>query len=108
MAEEGEFRKKTFVLENIRAAPAGVIETLSTTFSILIANRVFQAGDMAKASLVALPSLGLLLSLFIVQAVRRSGLSANFMLALIFAISEWDSRSVPLPAIDSTSTCSGW
>lgn len=87
MAEEGEFRKKTFVLENIRAAPAGVIETLSTTFSILIANRVFQAGDMAKASLVALPSLGLLLSLFIVQAVRRSGLSANFMLALIFAIS---------------------
>ena len=85
---EGELlRRKTFLCENFRAVPAGIIETLSTTFSILIANRVFQAGDMAKATLVALPSLGLLLSLFIVQAVRRSGLSANSMLASIFALS---------------------
>jgi hypothetical protein len=83
----GGYRKKTFQLENLRAFPAGVVETLSTTFSILIANRVFDAGVIAKASLVALPSLGLLLSLFVVQAVRRSGLSANVMLALIFAAS---------------------
>ncbi|MDB4782797.1 hypothetical protein OAG17_01980, partial [Akkermansiaceae bacterium] len=64
-----------------------MVETLSTTFSILIANRVFEAGGIAKASLVALPSLGLLLSLFVVQGVRRTGLSANLMLAVIFGIS---------------------
>lgn len=86
MPEEG-LRRKTFHLENLRAFPAGVVETLSTTFSILIANRVFEAGGIAKATLVALPSLGLLLSLFVVQAVRRSGLSANTMLAVIFALS---------------------
>lgn len=84
---DGGYRKKTFHLENLRAFPAGVVETLGTTFSILIANRVFEAGGLAKASLVALPSLGLLLSLFVVQAVRRSGLSANTMLALIFGAS---------------------
>ena len=83
---EDTYRPKTFRLENIRAFPAGVVETLGTTFSILIANRVFEAGAFAKASLVALPSLGLLLSLFVVQGVRRSGLSANYMLALIFVV----------------------
>ena len=82
-----DLRRKTFHLENLRAFPAGVVETLRTTFSILIANRVFEASGLAKATLVALPSLGLLLSLFVVQAVRRSGLSANSMLALIFALS---------------------
>lgn len=84
---EEDIRRKTFHLENLRAFPAGVVETLSTTFSILIANRVFEAGGIAKATLVALPSLGLLLSLFVVQAVRRSGLSANSMLAAIFGLS---------------------
>ena len=85
--ENQEFHRKTFALDTIRAVPAGVVETLGTTFTILLANRVFQAGDMAKASLVAMPSLGLLLSLFVVQGVRRSGMSVNVMLALIFAVS---------------------
>lgn len=81
-----DYRARTFHLENLRSFPAGVLETLTTTFSILIADRVFNAGGLAKASLVALPSLGLLLSLFVVQAVRRSGLSANIMLAFIFGL----------------------
>ena len=81
--ENQEFHRKTFALDTIRAVPAGVVETLGTTFTILLANRVFQAGDMAKASLVAMPSLGLLLSLFVVQGVRRSGMSVNAMLALM-------------------------
>lgn len=81
-----EYRPRTFQLENLRAFPAGVLETLATTFSVLIADRVFHAGGFAKASLVALPSLGLLLSLFVVQGVRRSGLSANLILAIIFGL----------------------
>lgn len=84
---ESDYQRRTFHLENIRAIPAGVIETFGTTFSILIANRVFQAQDLTKAILVALPSLGLLLSLFVVQAVRRNGFSVNIVLALIFTVS---------------------
>lgn len=85
-SEEGD-HWRTFRWESVRAFPAGVLETLGTTFSILIAERVFGVGGWAKASLVALPSLGLLLSLFVVQAVRRSGFSTNSILAVIFGIS---------------------
>ncbi|MDB4618141.1 MFS transporter [Akkermansiaceae bacterium] len=78
--------RRTFRLDTFRAVPAGVIETVSTTFSILLADRVFDAGIWAKASLVAIPSLGLFLSLFVVQGVRRSGLSINAALAWIFVM----------------------
>ena len=84
---DGGYRKKTCQLESLRALPAGVVETFGTTFSILLANRVFEAGPLAKATLVSLPALGLLLSLFVVQAVRRSGLSVNTMLSLVFCAS---------------------
>lgn len=78
--------QRTFRLDTFRAIPAGVIETVGTTFSILLADRVFGAGIWAKASLVAIPSLGLFLSLFVVQGVRRSGLSINAALAIIFTM----------------------
>jgi len=80
-------QRRTFTWDTVRAIPSGVTETVGTTFSILLADRVFNAGPEAKASLVAIPSLGLLLSLFVVQFVRRSGVSANAMLATIFAMS---------------------
>ncbi len=67
--------------------PSGVTETIATTFSILLAERIFHAGPEAKASLVAIPSFGLLLSLFVVQFVRRSGVSANRVLAVLFTMS---------------------
>ena len=47
------------------------------TFAVLIAVRVFEAPDGVKACLVAAPSMGLLLSLFAVQIVRRIGWSVN-------------------------------
>lgn len=83
---ETGFVRRTFRLDSARAIPAGVVETVGLTFSILLADRVFDAGIWAKASLVAIPSLGLLLSLFVVQGVRRSGLSVNAALALIFGM----------------------
>ncbi|MDB4354238.1 hypothetical protein N9Z02_02930, partial [Akkermansiaceae bacterium] len=83
MPENG-FRRRTFVIDNFRAIPAGTLETVGTTFSILLADRVFGAGIWSKASLVALPSMGLLLSLFVVQWVRRSGISVNVALGWIF------------------------
>ena len=84
---EAATTRRTFRFDTFRALPAGVIETVGTTFSILLADRVFGAGIWAKASLVAIPSLGLFLSLFVVQGVRRSGLSINAALAIIFTMS---------------------
>ncbi|MEJ6730066.1 MAG: MFS transporter [Akkermansiaceae bacterium] len=80
------FRRRTFVIDNFRSIPAGTIETVSTTFSILLADRVFGAGIWSKAALVAIPSMGLLLSLFVVQAVRRSGVSVNAALLATFTL----------------------
>ncbi len=80
-------QQRTFTWDTLRSVPAGAVETVGTTFAILIADRVFDAGPNAKASLVAIPSLGLLLSLFVVQFVRRSGISANAMLAWVFGVS---------------------
>lgn len=85
MPENG-FRRRTFVIDNFRSVPAGTIETVGTTFSILLADRVFGAGIWSKAALVAIPSMGLLLSLFVVQAVRRSGISVNSALVATFSL----------------------
>ncbi len=85
--EEVTFRKKTFVLDNVRAVPDGVVETVATTFSILLAVRVFDAGWTWKALLVALPSVGLLLSLFAVQLIRRGSTSVNRVCALVWLVS---------------------
>jgi hypothetical protein len=79
--------RRTFLFDTLKAIPGGCVETLGLTFSILIAVRVFEAGQWAKASLVAAPSFGLLLSLFVVQFVRRSGISVNVGVALIWAVS---------------------
>ncbi len=87
MVRVSDVQKRTFVWDTARAIPTGVTETVGTTFAILLADRIFDAGPQAKASLVAIPSVGLLLSLFIVQFVRRSGVSANTVLAFIFGLS---------------------
>ena len=73
--------------ELLRAMPAGAVETVSTTFAVLLADRVFGVGDWGKATLVAVAPLGLLLSLFLVQFVRRSALAVNKVLAAAFTVS---------------------
>ena len=79
------FRRRTFVVDSVRAVPAGVIETVSTTFSILLADRVFGAGIWSKASLVAIPSMGLLLTISI-------ALSLTAILLLLPALMAWAYR----------------
>jgi MFS family permease len=54
-----------------RAVPAGVLETLGTTFGMLIAVRVFAMGDTAKSFFLASTSGGLMASLFVVPLLRR-------------------------------------
>ena len=57
------------------------------TFVVLIAVRVFHAEAWQKATLVAASSFGLLLSLFPVQLVRRTGISVNVGTAVLWCVS---------------------
>ncbi|NNM31398.1 MAG: hypothetical protein HKO57_17935, partial [Akkermansiaceae bacterium] len=78
--------RRTYLLDSLRALPSGCVEVMGMTFVVLIAVRVFEASQWVKAGLVAAPSLGLLLSLFGVQYVRRSGWSVNVATALLWFV----------------------
>jgi hypothetical protein len=84
---ESEWNRRTFWLEMLRSIPAGVIETVGTTFAVFLAVSIFQASQTEKAVLVASASIGLLLSLFMVQVVRRLGCSINTAISVIAGFS---------------------
>lgn len=63
----------TYRYERLRALTAGVLETASTTFLLLIAVRHFEAGATAKALIATGGSGGLLLSPLIVSWVTSLG-----------------------------------
>ncbi len=65
--------KQTLKWDLIRSIPQGVLESIVTTFGVLVMVRVFEGDQYSKAAIVASWPLGLLLSLFFVQGVRRSG-----------------------------------
>lgn len=85
--EAFEERRRTFSLEMARSLPQGVVETAASTFALFVAIRVFDMPAWMKASIVGSGSVGLLLSLFIVQIVRRSGWSVNRMAGLTWMVS---------------------
>lgn len=63
---------RTFRNELWRSLPAGVIDTLSATFGMLIAVRVFHMGDMAKSIFLSATSGGMVTSLFVVPLLLRA------------------------------------
>ena len=63
---------RTFRNELWRSLPAGVLDTLTATFGMLVAVRVFAMGDMAKASFLAATSGGMVTSLFVVPLLLRA------------------------------------
>jgi len=79
MEESDEIRHQghTFAWELVRSVPQGFIETSGTTFAMFIAIQVFDVPVWMKMSIAAAASVGLLLSLFTVQIVRRLGCSVN-------------------------------
>ncbi len=79
MEESDEIRHqgRTFALELVRSVPQGFIETSGTTFAMFIAIQVFDVPVWMKMAIAAAASVGLLLSLFTVQVVRRLGCSVN-------------------------------
>ena len=88
MAEESKgWERKTFHWELARSVPAGVVETVTTTFAVYLAVVVFRAGALEKAVLVAAGSAGMLLSLFFVQFIRKLGCSLNLSAAFVWLLS---------------------
>ena len=77
---------RTFRLDLIRALPTGVVETLWTTFAILIAVRYFDLSPTAKAALVASSSAGYLGSLIIVSLASRRGWRAPKVAGVLWAM----------------------
>ncbi len=63
----------TYRYDRLRAIPQGFIETASTTFLLLIAVKAFDAGPTPKSLIAAAGNIGLLLSLWLVPWVERSG-----------------------------------
>jgi MFS family permease len=76
--------RRTFGLDLARSLPHGCVDTAGTTFAIFLAERAFSAPVAIKVLLVAAPSAGLLASLFVVQAIRRTGHTVNGIGALIW------------------------
>ena len=83
--EDGVWRK-TFLLDLVRAIPLGVVETVSSTFAVLIAIRYLGLDTIFKSSIMAAPAVGLLLSLFSVAMVRRKGWSVNLAASVLWLI----------------------
>ncbi|MBI3268976.1 MAG: MFS transporter [Planctomycetes bacterium] len=77
---------RTYRFEQLRAVASGVIETGGTTFLLLLAVRVFDAGPTTKALVAAGGSLGLLLSPVTVSLVTRGRWKASHAAAAMAAV----------------------
>ncbi|MDB9741217.1 MFS transporter [Akkermansiaceae bacterium] len=79
--------RKNFSLDLFQAIPHGMVETMSITFAIVIANKVFSFGSVEKMAITAASAMGFFVSLFLVPIVRRSQLSVNLSAFLIWLVS---------------------
>jgi MFS family permease len=66
-----ELAAATYRIEKWRAMPAGLLETATGTFLLLIAVQAYQAGAIEKAMIAAGGNVGLLLTPLVVQLVER-------------------------------------
>jgi len=77
-------QRRTFRLEVLRSVPEGLLTTAFTTFAVYIAIRFLHLPPWMKGLMLGSGSVGLLLSLFVVQIVRRIGWPVNRMAALLW------------------------
>ncbi|BDS07187.1 hypothetical protein NT6N_22270 [Oceaniferula spumae] len=80
-------QRRTFLWEMVRSVPQGFIETSGTTFAMYVAIAVFDVPVWMKMAIAASASVGLLLSLFTVQIVRRLGCSVNAASVIVWGAS---------------------
>jgi len=86
MNESGDIgqQRRTFLLEMLRSVPQGFLETSGTTFAMYVAIRIYDVPVSMKMTIAAAASVGLLLSLFTVQIVRRVGCSVNMASVVVW------------------------
>ncbi len=80
-------QRRTFRLEMLRSVPAGFLSTAFTTFAVYVAIRFLDLPPLMKGAILGSGSFGLLLSLFVVQIVRRIGWPVNWMAAMLWLVS---------------------
>jgi MFS family permease len=80
-------QRRTFRLELLRSLPQGFVETAMTTFAVFVAIRIFHLPAWMKGAILASGSVGLLLSLFVVQLIRRRGWTVNHAAATFWCLS---------------------
>ncbi|MFK7909706.1 MAG: MFS transporter [Akkermansiaceae bacterium] len=88
MEESGDIgqQRRTFGLELLRSVPQGLIETAGSTFAMYVAVTIFDVPVWMKMVIAAAASVGLLLSLFTVQMVRRIGCTVNSALVVVWML----------------------
>ena len=79
-------QRRTFRLEMLRSLPQGFVETAMTTFAVFVAIRIFHLPAWMKGAIIASGGVGLLLSLFVVQLIRRRGWTVNHTAATFWAL----------------------
>ncbi|MEZ5384513.1 MAG: MFS transporter [Prosthecobacter sp.] len=72
MTAEEHATRHTLRNELWRSLPTGVIDTLTATFGMLIAVRVFEMGSVAKSVFLSATSGGMVTSLFVVPLLMRA------------------------------------
>lgn len=72
MSDDDLITSRTLRNELWRSLPTGVIDTLTATFGMLIAVRVFHMGDVAKSVFLSATSGGMVASLFVVPLLLRA------------------------------------
>ncbi|MCH7227508.1 MFS transporter [Haloferula sp. A504] len=80
-------QRRTFRLELLRSFPQGFVETAMATFAVFVAIRIFDLPSWVKGAILASGSVGLLLSLFVVQIIRRRGWTVNNVAAGFWCLS---------------------
>lgn len=80
-------QRRTFRLELLRSVPQGVLGTALMTFAVFIAIRDFGLPSWMKGAILGSSSVGLLMSLFVVQLIRRIGWTVNRMAAGLWVLS---------------------
>lgn len=81
-----EDTRRTYLYDRLRSIAAGMIDSASSTFLILIAVRALHADSLTKSLIAAGGNVGLLATLWLVPLASRSGKPATRIAAVIFSV----------------------
>lgn len=82
---DSSHQRRTFRFELLRSVPQGMMATAFATFVIFVAIRVYDLPSWMKGTILGASSIGLLLSLFVVQLTRRVGWPVNRVTAILWS-----------------------